>query len=83
MWLQIGQTYYKPRVQKYIALKRCKNAVAAFGFSWDDMTGRSRCRDIVDVRHMVMRELRDSGMTYKRIGNPFSASAASFLTVNV
>lgn len=70
VWLLAGKyaDARQPLARKY-AVQSCKRKVEAQGYTWNDMTGRSRLQAVVDLRHCVALWLYRSGMNYTQVGN--------------
>lgn len=79
-WLQTGAyaDARMPVAQKY-AVASCKRKVEAYGLTWNDIVGRTRHREIVDMRHCVALYLHRSGINYTKVGGIIQRDHATII----
>lgn len=69
----------RSKILKTSELQEAKRKTQELGYKWEVVIGRSRLRDVVDIRHLVFYYLYNNNWNYTRIGLELDRNHATVL----
>jgi len=77
-WIEAGRGI-ETNLSKEQVLEGVKRKVKSFGYEWKDVTGSSRIRHVVDIRHLTQFYLYKNGWNYTKVAQLMGKNHATII----